>query len=232
MLCARRLLTGVTRTAAPRPSGQERDGRRVVQIHVDGRRGGDHRGRATRSCTGAASRVCGPRRRDGAPAPDRSCAPRDHSSPRRHRAGRSRSDELGHGSDILRGWSRPRPSGPSWIGQRSACSRCTTSPTIAPGGGRARRPSACRPSKPCAGSSMDAPLLPDDFKEFSRLLNATGRQEHGSRRPGPVAIGWYRVSNPASVPLEAGPQVRPIRRPRAHGTLAAWPDRLPIFGAA
>jgi hypothetical protein len=56
--------------------------------------------------------------------------------------------------------------------RRSACRRCTTSRTTVGGGGTARRASAWRLSRSCAGWSMDAPLLTDDFKEFLRLLNA------------------------------------------------------------
>ena len=57
-------------------------------------------------------------------------------------------------------------------GLRSASARFTTSPTIAGTGGRGRRPSGSLPSRSGAESSMDAPLLTDDFKEFLRLFNA------------------------------------------------------------
>src|SRR5262245_53316190 len=52
-------------------------------------------------------------------------------------------------------------------------------------GGRGRRESGSRPLRSCAESSMDAPLLTDDFKEFLKLFNAH-RVEY-------LVVGGYAV---------------------------------------
>lgn len=46
--------------------------------------------------------------------------------------------------------------------------------TTVSGGGRGRRLNEWLRSNSCDGQSMDAPLLPADFKEFLSVLNAHG----------------------------------------------------------
>src|SRR5262245_37191840 len=92
------------------------------------------------------------------------------------------------------------------------------SPTIAVGGGRARRSSDWRRSKSCDGLSMDAPLLTDDFKEFLRLLNAN--------RVDYLLVGGYAVGlhgyPRATVDLDIWVSPRADNAPRVIETLAAF----------